>query len=361
MDNNKKAGRIVLDLRPDETYTRHSEGSFIRLTDGRIMYAYSRFTESVNDDAPSHIAVCYSSDEGETWTSPQLLFDPKDFNSHNIMSVSLMRMQNGDIGIIFGSRSTPSVGYHHLIRSNDEGKTWYSFEKCSLSDREGYYVLNNDRVIRTTSGRLIMPVAFHRGGYDTKNPDRLYFDQRGVVSFRISDDDGRSWHESADTIGIPFTNTKSGLQEPGVIEMKNGVLWAYFRTDKMYQYESFSFDNGEHWTAAQQSRFTSPNSPMHIIRRPDGALVSIWNPIPNYNGRNIIRGFAGRTPIVYAVSNDDGINWSDPSVIEDDPNAGYCYPAAFFTNDSSMLISYCSGKLEDKDCLAASSIMKIAY
>ena len=360
MDINKKAGRIVLDLRPNAEYTRHSEGAFLRLSDGRIMYAYSRFTESFNDDAPSHIVVCHSSDEGESWSEPQLVFDPSDFNTHNIMSISLLRMNNGDLGMIFGSRKTPSVGLRHFARSNDEGKTWYSCEVCSLADREGYYVLNNDRVIRTSSGRLIMPVAFHRGGYDTAHPGSVYFDGRGVVSFRLSDDDGKTWRESIDTIGAPFTNTRSGLQEPGVIEKESGMLWAYFRTDKMYQYESFSFDGGEHWTAAQQSVFTSPNSPMHIVRRPDGALVSVWNPIPNYNGREVLHGFAGRTPIVYAISTDDGISWSEPIVIEGNPKAGYCYPAVFFTNDNSMLVSYCSGTLEDKDCLAATSVMKIS-
>lgn len=361
MDTTNQAGHIVLDLRPNDEYTRHSEGSFIRLSDGRIMYAYSRFTDNVNDDAPSHIAVCFSSDEGESWSEPKLIFDPSDFSSHNIMSVSMLRMQNGDIGMFFGSRQTPSVGHCHLARSNDEGKTWYSCEVCSLTDRDGYYVLNNDRIIRTSTGRLVMPVAFHRGGYDTSRRDEVYFDGRGVVSFRLSDDDGKTWYESTDTIGVPFTNTNSGLQEPGVVVKKNGVLWAYFRTDKMYQYESFSFDGGEHWATPQPSVFTSPNSPMHIVRRPDGALISVWNPIPNYNGRKIYHGFAGRTPIVYAVSTDDGASWSEPVVIEGNPKAGYCYPAVFFTDDNSMLVSYCSGRLEDGDCLAASSIMKISY
>ena len=35
--------RTVLVLAPDTTYPRHSEGAFIRLKDGNIFFAYSRF------------------------------------------------------------------------------------------------------------------------------------------------------------------------------------------------------------------------------------------------------------------------------------------------------------------------------
>ena len=39
-------GKIVLSLAPGNDFSRHSEGDFIRLCDGRILFIYSRFTES---------------------------------------------------------------------------------------------------------------------------------------------------------------------------------------------------------------------------------------------------------------------------------------------------------------------------
>ena len=186
-------GRAVLQLTADKTYTRHSEGAFLRMNDGSILYAYSRFTGSDDDGAPSDIVGLWSKDEGETWSEPVTLLRAADFNTHNIMSVSLMRMQNGDVGLFFGARHKPSEGLRYLARSNDECKSFYKTTLCSLSDRPGYYVLNNDRVIRLKSGRLVMPTAFHRGGYDWEYKKRLYFDSCGVLCFVLSDDDGETW------------------------------------------------------------------------------------------------------------------------------------------------------------------------
>lgn len=348
---------IVATWGPDEKYSRHSEGDFLRLKDGRIMFVYSRFTESYSDGAPSDLVVTYSADEGETWSEPELLLPASLYNTKNVMSVSLMRMQNGDVGLFYIVKQTSHTNRMMLSRSSDEGKTFYRHTECTLPDRAAYYVLNNDRVERLANGRLVMPLAFHRSGDDGVKP---YFDGRSSNIFLLSDDDGETWHESADMIFPPFIRTESGLQEPGVIQLKNGVLWAYSRTDKMYQYESFSLDNGEHWTLPQPSRFTSPCSPMKLDRHPEtGDLYAVWNPIPEYNGRPVTKGGWGRTPFVWAVSKDDGATWSDYKIIEDHEDHGYCYPAVFFTHDNCMLIAYCSGGPADGICLARLTIQKI--
>ena len=347
---------IVASWGPDKKYSRHSEGDFLRLNDGRIMFVYSRFTDRYTDEAPSDLVVSYSDDEGESWSEPITLISASLYNTGNVMSVSAMRMNNGDVGIFYIVKQTQTHNRLMLSRSNDEGSTFYSHSECSLPDRAGYYVLNNDRVERLRNGRLVMPLAYHRCGVDKK----VFVDGRSSVCFLLSDDDGITWHESADMIFPTFTGSESGLQEPGVIQKKNGVLWAYSRTDKMYQYESFSMDNGEHWTVPQPSRFTAPCSPMKIDRHPHtGDLYAIWNPIPEYNGRQISRAGWGRTPLVWAISKDDGMTWSNYTVIEDKEDHGYCYPAVFYTNDGCMLIAYCSGGPADGICLARLTIQKI--
>ena len=360
MNLTSTAGRAVLHLRAGQLYTRHSEGSFLRLADNSILYAYSRFTGSADDCAPSDIVALRSRDEGETWSEPEVLLRAADFGSHNIMSVSLLAMQNGDTGLFFVSRQKDDALYHHLARSRDGCRSFHQIAVCSPQDRIAHYVLNNDRVIRLKSGRIVMPLAYFRGGRDIHAPGRLYLDSRGSLCFLLSDDDGKTWHESPDLVHPPFTCARIGLQEPGVLELESGVLWAWARTDKMYQYESFSFDGGKHWTQAQPSRFTSPCSPMHVRRSPfDGTLIAVWNPIPNYNGRTVLPGFGGRTPIVWAKSTDDGKTWSEPAVIEGREDSGYCYPSIFFTDAQTMLVGYCSGGPEEGDCLASSTIRKI--
>ena len=351
---------IVVSYGPDERYSRHSEGAFLRLKDGRILFVYSRFTGNYHDAAPCGLASSYSWDEGETWSEPRQLLSASMYNTKNIMSVSLMRMQNGDVGLFYGVKATPTCNRKMLSLSSDEGETFYKHIECTLPDRPAYCVLNNDRVERLSTGRIIMPLAYHRGGSDPES-DNYYFDGRGVAVFLYSDDDGATWQEAPDIVFAPFTGSNTGLQEIGVIEKKDGTLWGYSRTDKMYQYEFFSFDGGLHWTQAQPFRFTSPRSPLKIKRHPEtGDLYAVWNPIPNYNGRYTSKAGWGRTPIVWAVSHDDGVTWSENHTIEDDPEHGYCYPAIFFTKDGGMLVAYCSGGQEDGICLARLTIKKIA-
>lgn len=349
--------RIVASWGPDSHTSRHSEGDFLRMNDGRLLFVYSRFTESYDDGAPSDLVASWSSDEGETWSDPIVVLPASLYNTRNVMSVSLLRMKNGDVGLFYIVKQTLCINRLMLSLSNDEGRTYYRHIECSLPDRAGYYVLNNDRVERLSSGRLIMPLAYHRGGY---GDGHAYFDGRSFTCFLLSDDDGETWREAAETVFPTFTHSTSGLQEPGVIEKKNGSLWAYSRTDMMYQYEYFSIDGGEHWTLPQPSRFTSPCSPMKLDRHPEtGDLYAIWNPIPNYNGRTTSRAGWGRTPFVWAVSHDDGATWSEQHIIEGHEEHGYCYPAVFFTNDGCMLVAYCSGGPADGICLARLSIQKI--
>ena len=350
----------VFSAGPDGRYTRHSEGAFLRLKDGRLLFVYSRFTGSQDDGAPSDLVAMTSGDEGETWSQPEVTLPASSHGIDNIMSVSLMRMNSGDVGMFYLAKRRPDDTACFLELSRDEGRTWYRRIECIDQDRRGYYVVNNDRVIRLSSGRLLIPANLHRGGSDPTGATKIHWDGRGVAFFFWSDDDGETWHESPDAVFPPFTRTDAGLQETGVIELKNGAVWGYARTDQHVQYEFFSHDGGLHWTAAQPSRFTAPPSPLKIARRPqDGLLYAVWNPVPNYNGRELSRAGWGRTPLVWASSADEGVTWSEPRVIEGQEDHGYCYPAIFFTDDGAMLTAYCAGGPDDGICLARLTIRKI--
>ena len=61
--------RVVLSFARDEKYCRHSEGDFIRLKDGGILFIYTRFKgKKAGDAAPADLAKRVSYDNGETWS-----------------------------------------------------------------------------------------------------------------------------------------------------------------------------------------------------------------------------------------------------------------------------------------------------
>ena len=179
--------------------------------------------------------------------------------------------------------------------------------------------------------------------------------------FYLSDDDGRTWRQSNSCVAFFSPYNPAGLQEPGAVELPGGVLWGHARTQLGRHYEFFSMDGGENWTQAQPSQFTAPCSPMQIKRSPfDGRLVAVWNPIPgtemNPNG-----SWGARTPLVYAVS-DGGMSFSEPVILEDSPEHGYCYPAVCFLDAHTFLLSYCGGSYkEDGGYLNRTIIRKITF
>lgn len=350
-----QTGKILLDLAPNETNMRNSEGAFVTLSDGRILFAYSRYSgKGFRDESSADIAAIISADGGETWSEPQILFTAESHGTANIMSVSLQRLGSGDIGIFYLIKH----GFHDtrlvMRRSKDEGKRWSDAEYCI--ERLGYNVVNNDRVILLSNGNLIFPAAHHGVRIQPGNPSFPY----AVNYFYSSDDDGRSWVENDCAVSLNSPHTKVGLQEPGILELAPGLLWCWARTDMGRQYEYFSRDFGLTWSNPQPSFFTSPCSPLSMKRIPGTEkLLAVWNPISNYATIKTDISGSNRKRLVYAVGDNNGATWGEPATLEDDDNCGYCYTAIHFNNDY-VLLAYCAGDdVKDYSILSRLRIRKI--
>ena len=91
------------------------------------MYVFTQYYgDSWDDHATARIAVIYSADQGETWTTPEVLVE-KGENDLNLMSISLLRMENGDLGLMYlrkFMKDEKLLCMPFLIRSSDEGKTF---------------------------------------------------------------------------------------------------------------------------------------------------------------------------------------------------------------------------------------------
>src|SRR5213076_112701 len=76
----------------------------------------------------------------------------------NVMSASLVRLSDG-IGLVYLRKNSLTDCRAYLRVSKDEGKTWGPPTLCMPTP--GYLVVNNDRVVRLASGRLVIPAARH--------------------------------------------------------------------------------------------------------------------------------------------------------------------------------------------------------
>ena len=340
--------KIVLDLPHGKDNPRNSEGSFVTLADGRIMFAYTRYRgESWDDHASADIAARFSSDGGETWTGQDAILVANE-GRYNVMSASLLRLADKRLALFY-LRKNSAVDCRLWLRvSEDEGRDWSQPTLCIPAS--GYFVVNNDRVVQLKGGRLLVPANYHRSL--KKSPESVEIDGRGVATFFFSDDGGRTWQEAAGRLELPASaQSKNGLQESGVVELKDGKLYAWARTGTGWQWEMDSVDQGRTWSEPRQSRFRSPRSPLSMKRMPKtGDLLAVWNditPRPGVPDKKMEDGWAsdsswGRTPLAAAVSGDDGRTWGKAKLLEDDPQRGFCYTAIHFLEDS-VLLAYCCG------------------
>ena len=323
----------LLVINPTEEYPRHSEGDVIELKDGRLCLVYSRFFGGAHDNSAAEIVKRTSGDGGKTWTDGRVLVGKE--GSQNVMSVSLLRLDDGEILLFYLVKNSSCDLLMYVRRSKDELET--VGEKTLVTVAEGYHVVNNDRVVQLSSGRLVVPAALHH----CDENHREKWANSAILRVFYSDDQGKTWKaDMSDPNATP--DPKVVLQEPGIVELKDGRLMMYIRTDAGTQYFRYSSDQGETWTDYGPGPLASPLSPATIERNPwTGDLLAVWN---DHSGWHVFPK-GRRTPLCLAVSNDEGQTWSKSRVLEGDPEGWYCYTAMTFLKDR-LILAYCAG---DKD------------
>lgn len=335
--------KVSLILNHKRGNPRNSEGAFITLSDGRILFAYSRYdAKSWSDNAPATISCLISADQGRTWSKRSKVL-VRNKGGFNVMSPSLLRLHSDRIALFYLRKNHLHDCTLLMRTSADEGRTWSEPIDCIAAP--GYFVVNNDRVAQLGNGRIVIPAAYHRPTGTGQTEAGNEMDWRAITLFCYSDDEGETWHESADWWGLPVKN-RSGMQEPGLIELKDGSLYAWARTDTGRQWEMRSSTRGRTWSPPQASRFLSPCSALSIKRIPEtGDLLAVWN---DHSRRwklqqPDLHSSWGRTPLVAAISANEGKTWKHHTLLESDPRRGYCYTAIHFVDDAILLAYNCGG------------------
>lgn len=325
---------IVLSLDPSPEHPRLSEGAFVTLKSGKILFIYTRFRGGAADHSAADLFSTASADGGRTWDSEPKM-EVANPGGENVMSVSLLRLKSGRIALFYLVKNS-LLDCRPVVRfSDDEAATWSA--PVTVTTAPGYFVLNNDRVIQLKGGRLVVPLALHRSRGNDGKSYKLW-DSRGIAVWCLSDDDGKTWREASDWWAMPVRST-SGFQEPGVVELVDGKLFGWARTDQGAQFGCWSDDGGEHWPMLEKTELASPNSPTSIKRIPGTTdLLAVFN---DHSGKFAFPK-GKRTPLVAAISRDSGKTWPRRKVIEDDPQGWYCYTAIHFTDDA-VLLAYCAG------------------
>lgn len=336
-------------LPPTPGNPRNSEGDVVQLKNGDVLLIYTHFFGGAGDHAKAHLASRISHDGGATWSKKDKIVVPNE-GGLNVMSVSLLRLADGRLALFYLRKNAHDDCRPQMRISTDEGETWGE-PTTAISDRDiGYYILNNDRVVQLKSGRLIAPVSQHVGpGMPKRN-------NAGAMLVYYSDDSGKTWKRSAAAPRPPKRNDRDVMtQEPGVVQLSDGRLMMWCRTDAGSQFVSYSEDEGATWSQLKPSNMQSPLSPATIERIPStGDLLLIWNDHSDIEAS--LRG--KRTPLRSAISKDDGKTWQHVKTLEDKPTGWYCYIALDFIDDHAVL-AYCAGDRRENNGLAVTNTQRL--
>jgi sialidase-1 len=304
---------------------RKTEAAMIQLRDGTLLLAYTEFyTVSPEDDSPARIRGKHSRDLGKTWSEPFTIVE--NTAGMNVMSVSLLRLDNGELALVYMFKESHEDCSVLLRRSRDEGRTFG--DPVSITPRKSFWVMNNDRLVQLRSGRLLAPC---------QRLDNWPKVRHSLTIVLYSDDRGSTWRESE---LVDIRNNNDGADEPGVVELAGGRIMMYFRTDLGSVYQCFSSDSGASWSKPEPAKLEAPVSPAIIKRIPStGHLLIVWNhTLPHRRG-----GHTDRFPLTAAISRDEARTWERIRDVETDVRYTYAYPSLTFIGNR-VLVTYWSAR-----------------
>lgn len=306
-------------------HPRYSEGSILPLADGSLLFANTEFSGSGADDARAHIIARQSRDGGRSWSAARVL--QENVGVRNVMSVTLRRLDTSDraagpIGLFYLVKNSPVDLKAYVRVSRDEGASFG--DPLLVSDAPGYHVMNNDRITRLTSGRLLAPVA---STTDVRTSNHF------VSYCFFSDDGGTSWQRGSGEVDY----AKRGAMEPEVIELDDGRVAMIIRTQLGHIAISHSDDGGQTWSQAASWGVRAPEAPATLRRIPStGHLLLVYN--DTYVAGE---GHGGqRTPLTAAVSTDEGKTWQHRRNLETDTESSYAYTSLTFDRGRAVMSYY---------------------
>ncbi|MBR5120545.1 MAG: exo-alpha-sialidase [Clostridia bacterium] len=276
---------------------RGADGDFYTLPDGTLVAAYNGFASKVGssggtDASDATLNIITSLDGGYAWGEEQVMLE-KQPGSLNLLNPTFIWLANGDLGLIYCEKEEAEVCNIYIRRSTDNGLTWGDAQRITDAP-QGYTILpSGHRVLRLSTGRILLPVAYSATVNDVYGSDRAI----GYVWY--SDDEGYTWHRSLDALTLPHA-----ALEPSVAELQNGDILLSLRTrEERVIYQSISTDGGLTWAQPTKTAIQSPSATNTVMTLPaTGDIALFWNNDFSTKGDE-------RRPLTVAISTDNGLTY----------------------------------------------------
>ncbi len=202
-----------------------------------------------------------------------------------------------------------------IMSSVDQGASWTSARELVAGDVGGRGPVRS-RPIILSDGHWLAPASLEGKNW------HCFVDR--------SADQGRSWQASA-PIRLDSPPQGKGTIQPTLWESRPGHVHMLMRSSERRVYRSDSNDGGRTWSPAHPTSLPNNNSGIDVAQWSDGSLFLAYNPVAE--------NWGARTPLVLALSTDNGGSWHPVFTLEDQPGE-YSYPTLLTGHHGSLFVSY---------------------
>jgi len=211
----------------------------------------------------------------------------------------------------------------YAMRSLDDGETWQDVQKL----HDEWTGANRD-IIQTRDGRIVftsMKMLSHPG-------------RHSVLTYS-SKDRGETW-QASNLIDLGGNGHHDGATEATLVEIKDGRLLKYIRTNWSQFWRALSDDGGRSWHPYGPSGVDASSAPGMLKRLASGRIALVWNRLhPEGQTDYPLKGGDGiwsatpvsnhRAELSISFSDDECESWSSPVVIAKNSAREASYPYIF--------------------------------
>ncbi len=271
-------------------------------------------------EGKSDVGIWVSYHDGSRWSAPKQWADGVQHDSLRYPCWNPVLYQPpGDAPtlLFFKVGKNPQQWWGEMMVSFDRGRTFVQRRRLP----EGIDGPVRCKPILLADGKTLLC-----GSSTEYDGWRVHFESTQLVDGQPSE----PWHR----VGPINTGKEFNAIQPTFLQHADGRLQVLCRTKESVITSSFSADDGETWSKMKSIDLPNPNSGIEVVTLDDGRQLMIYNHLGS--GKT---GWGRRGLLNLAIS-DDGLEWRQVGVLEQEERAEFSYPAIIQTSDGLVHMTY---------------------
>lgn len=293
--------------------------TLVDLGKGKIMAAWF----GGKHEGDKSVAIWTAIKTHKKWSVPKLVANGiiNDSTRFACWNPVLFKSLDGTLTLHYKIGPNPRAWWAVYKTSKDNGETWSEDVKLPT----GFLGPIKNKPVQLNKNTILYPSS-------TESLD----EKTWSIHLEKSDGENRNWEK------IKIDCDTFGVIQPSILTYPNGKLQLLCRSRQNVIVESWSVDDGKHWSKLAATSLPNPNSGSDAVTLKDGRQLLIYNPLAA--GKN---WWEGRSVLKLAISK-NGQTWKDIYTLENHEKGEYSYPAIIQDKNGQVHLSYTSERKKIK-------------